>query len=172
MKAMVILPLVYLALLATVQAVSSEAPTSPVSNEVDHQTVSGSQRNKNQASEKAVQKQVRQLMKMKCRPVRQKVAVRDVLSPENDLLDKTFLPHVIVVRRCLDLCSYCGSDLGREVDRCQPTKTKKKRFSLYYYDANGQKRYGHFRTQEHRRCGCLSPAAHTADSGAGSSSTK
>lgn len=107
-----------------------------------------------EAANKAVQKQIRQLKTMKCRPTKQKITVRGILSPENDLLDVDFWPTIVMVKRCNDLCSYCGNNIGVETKTCQPTQTKMKKFQVVHYSKDGKRQYEHFRAEEHQRCNC------------------
>lgn len=108
---------------------------------------------------KGVEKQMKQLKKLKCKPRQQKLVVKDVLSADNDVKDADFWPQVVVVKRCDDSCSYCGDDIGVETKRCVPSKTKTKMFYLAQYDDQGNRHYTHFKTQEHLRCSCTTATA-------------
>lgn len=111
-----------------------------------------------EAASRRVKKQIQQLKAMKCRPTKHKISVKELLSPENELLDLEFWPIVVMVKKCDQRCSYCSSDdsedIGVEVKSCQPTQTRMKKFHVFHYDQNGQKQYSHFRAEEDKKCGC------------------
>ncbi|XP_037784310.1 uncharacterized protein LOC119580305 [Penaeus monodon] len=95
------------------------------------------------------------LQNMECEPKFLKFRVLDLLPPHNDLSDKKLLTNVVAVRRCSDSCSFCGNRKGNEIRKCQPTKKNMALVPVIYYDTDGQRRYTHFKTEEHLECECL-----------------
>lgn len=112
---------------------------------------------KQDQASKGVQKQINQLKKLKCRPTKQKLNIRGLLPSHSELLDLNFFPKVVMLKRCDESCSYCGSNLGVETKTCQPAKTKKKKYYVYHYNTTGDKVYDFFKAEEHVRCGCQVP---------------
>lgn len=103
---------------------------------------------------KALQKQLKNLQKMKCAPKHQKFEVRNLLEADNELIDKHLLTNVVAIKRCDDTCTYCGSRSGYEVKKCKPVKIKKKKFAVIYLAENGQREQAYFKADEHKRCSC------------------
>lgn len=104
--------------------------------------------------EAKIERQLKRLKKMACQPVLKKVYVLQELAEYNELIDKRLLTNVVAIRRCDDSCSYCGTDKGLEVKRCQKAKWRRKRFHVIYFDDNGRRHHSHFRAEEHTQCEC------------------
>lgn len=96
------------------------------------------------------------LKEMGCEPIYKKIAVIDLISPEDKLRDELLIPNVLGVLRCDDSCSYCGGDLGLEMKKCLPEERKSKTFSVSYYEG-GHKKYFSLSAEEHLKCSCQSP---------------
>lgn len=107
------------------------------------------------ALQKAHQLQLSLLQNMECEPKFLKFRVLDLLPPHNDLSDKMLLTNVVAIQRCSDSCSFCGNSKGNEVTRCQATRKNMAVVPVIYYDTDGQRRYTHFKTEEHLECDCL-----------------
>lgn len=103
---------------------------------------------------KALQKQQKNLQKMKCVPKHQKFDVKSLLEADNDLIDKQLLTNVVAIKRCDDSCAYCGTPGGYEEKKCKPVKSKKKKFAVIYLGEKGQREQTYFKAEEHKRCSC------------------
>ncbi|KAG7162917.1 Placenta growth factor-like [Homarus americanus] len=110
--------------------------------------------------ERAINRQMKQVKKLKCKPYRKKVYVRDKVQDERN--DEELFPHVVVVKRCDNSCSFCGDSKGRELLNCVAIKTKMKKFTIYYEDEQKQRHYSELYLKQDMKCGCFAGAdAHT-----------
>lgn len=107
--------------------------------------------------ERKISRQLKQLKKMKCQPILEKVFVREQLEEERQLLDHPLLiPEVLSVRRCVDKCSFCGGNkLGREDKTCVAINQTNTNFIIRYYNIHGQKKYYRLPIREDTECACV-----------------
>lgn len=71
---------------------------------------------------KRIKDQMKELKDLGCQPVLQKVRVVELLHETDDLTDMLmFFPQAVVVRRCIEDCSFGGYSDGVLGGRCVPT---------------------------------------------------
>lgn len=103
--------------------------------------------------------QAKELETLGCKPVLQRVAVVEQLEYYDDLADKIFFPQVVVLRRCLKECGFCGNSyLGEEKGRCvpDPKGVRERSLMTFYYDQKtGKKVYQEVLAEEHLSCICV-----------------
>lgn len=100
--------------------------------------------------------QIKQLLKMGCKPRRVKVPVRDYLVDNNFLKDKELFPSVLSVKLCQDVPSYCGNGIGGVRGKCQVKEGAQisRRFFVFHFNANQQRVYTSLETTVHTNCTC------------------
>ena len=101
---------------------------------------------------KKMRKQLKRLKGLGCKPQWTKVSVKEYIEVHNVIMDKDFLPDVVVVKRCIKSCSYCGNSLGFEVRECYPENERNKIVIITY--TNAVQKYYRVPIPEHRSCRC------------------
>lgn len=104
-------------------------------------------------AEKGFEKQMALLSNLRCKPKRVKIPVLQFIGGDNEILDLNPHPEVMVVKRCENLCSYCGNRLGFEHLKCKPKTVKHKTFYIFYNSGRGQGIHK-LRVPVHKRCEC------------------
>ncbi|KAK8737471.1 hypothetical protein OTU49_004507 [Cherax quadricarinatus] len=101
-------------------------------------------------------KQQLDLKSLGCHPVLQTVLLADQLEVHDDLIDYRFFPEVVAVNRCLEECSFCGSDrLGKQKGRCLPDlENVRERPVIVFYIDGGERHYREVLVTEHASCSC------------------
>lgn len=108
--------------------------------------------------ERLIQRQIKQLKKLKCKPHVKKELVHDHLDPSSPLRDKELVPHYLPVKRCDPDCSVCGDpSKGMEVKKCQTARSRDKKFLVRYYD-KGVRKYHAVTVRVDTRCKCAAVA--------------
>lgn len=96
--------------------------------------------------------QIDALRKLGCEPRPVVVDIKKELGSADDRADREFYPHVVVVKRCLMQCSFCGTpELGVPEEECLPTGSRKYTVDLSF--AGIQKRES-IEVEEHTACDC------------------
>ncbi|MPC79459.1 hypothetical protein E2C01_073987 [Portunus trituberculatus] len=102
---------------------------------------------------KKMKKQLKRLKGLGCKPKWTKVSVKEYIGKDDALLDKNrLLPEVVVVKRCIKSCSYCGNSLGSEHQECYPENKRNKTVIITYTD--DVHNYYKIRIPEHKSCRC------------------
>lgn len=102
----------------------------------------------------------RQMVKLKslgCQPQLQKMKIMDLVGPQDNLMDmQYYFPHAVVVRRCVEECSFCGNDKGTITGRCVAKSSEEKQFIVAYFDNSSppNKHHKKIMAVEHTSCGC------------------
>lgn len=107
---------------------------------------------------KRIKDQMKELKDLGCQPVLQKVRVAELLHETDDLTDMLmFFPQAVVVRRCIEDCSFCGSNHGVLGGRCVPTGNQEKTFVVAYItrETPPKKLYRTLTVTEHTQCECV-----------------
>nr|XP_045620178.1 uncharacterized protein LOC123771620 [Procambarus clarkii] len=105
--------------------------------------------------DKAFERQVKQLLKMRCKPRLTKVFVANEIGEADEKKDKDLFPQVVAVKRCDHNCSYCGDNAGREAKTCVAARTKIKNFTIRYYDDSQHRQYFKLPITEDTKCHCV-----------------
>lgn len=107
--------------------------------------------------ETKIERQLNNLEKMGCRPRWKKVTVKTLLDDQNELYDQLRLvPEVVLVKRCIPECSYCGDYMGgMETAECTSTKNNTMKFPVRYYNSLGKRQYHIISLYQHTACACL-----------------
>lgn len=104
--------------------------------------------------ERLIQRQIKQLKKLKCKPHVKKELVHDYLDSTSPLRDKELVPHYLPVKRCDPNCSVCGDpSKGKEGQKCQTARRRDKKFLVRYYD-RGVRKYHAVTVPVDTRCRC------------------
>lgn len=108
--------------------------------------------------QKILSEQSKELETLGCKPVPQRVTVVEQLEYHDDLADKIFFPQVVVLKRCLKECGFCGNTyLGTEKGRCvpDPNGIRERSLMTFHYDPKtGKKIYQEVLAEEHLSCIC------------------
>lgn len=104
-------------------------------------------------AERMFKKQIKLLGKLECKPKYTKIRVRPFISGDNEILDMDPYPEVVMVKRCVDTCSYCGNPFGFENQTCEPATEKNKTFFIFYQTRRGE-RIHKVRIPVHKTCEC------------------
>lgn len=104
---------------------------------------------------------IEQLLSMGCKPHLQKVQVnsilREMLKPQDELLDKLFVPSVLPVWRCSEALSYCWGKSGiMQRTVCQSVNATKEKFTVKYNNGSGLVEMPVY-AEVHRECHCSDP---------------
>lgn len=104
--------------------------------------------------ERLIDRQIKQLKKLKCKPHVRKELVHDHLDSSSPLIDKELIPHYLPVKRCDPDCSFCGDPReGSEYQKCQPAKRRNKKFLVRYYE-RGSPKYHEVTVRVDTKCKC------------------
>ena len=82
-----------------------------------------------------------------------KVHVKPYIGGDNDILDKDLHPEVVVVKRCIESCSYCGDNGAAENQVCRPHVERKKTV-IISYTSDDTRKSEKVRIPEHKKCKC------------------
>lgn len=99
--------------------------------------------------------QLKRLKGLECKPKWTKVSVMEYIGGENPILDEDIKPKVVLVKRCIKSCSYCGNDHGIEEKECYPDIEKNKNVIIMYTDNTVDRvRYFKVPIPQHKKCKC------------------
>ena len=100
-------------------------------------------------AKKKIKKQRRQLARLKCKPRPTIVNVTEYIRRDIDLLDKDLYPKTVVIKLCIESCSYCVG----EKQVCMPHSMKKKTVIFRTISDNISRMYK-MQVPEHKTCKC------------------
>ncbi|KAG0727936.1 hypothetical protein GWK47_033562 [Chionoecetes opilio] len=101
-----------------------------------------------------LREQSKALEKLQCEPKETWVYIESQLGPYDDLPDKTYFPHVVMVLRCLKECSFCGNPRwGVPHKTCKADTTGPKHVVLKLF--NDVERTRKITLMEHKSCKCM-----------------
>lgn len=109
--------------------------------------------NLNEKAWEKLKKQIKMLNKLGCKPKNTKVEVRQFME-DSKILDYDLYPEVVLVKRCVDVCSYCGNPIGLEDKVCKPKLPEKKKTFLIFYHSRRDEGIHKVRIPVHRACEC------------------
>ncbi|KAG0692752.1 hypothetical protein GWK47_023776 [Chionoecetes opilio] len=94
------------------------------------------------------------LQKLECEPKATWVYIESQLGPKDDLTDKIYYPHVVLVRRCLKECSFCGNVMMGEPDKtCKADFTGPRDVVVQLFNDVEHTRV--ITLMEHKSCKCV-----------------
>ena len=101
-----------------------------------------------------IQKQIRFLKKMTCRPYKRLVNVSTLLPPDSSLHRfANYNPTVVAVKMCQPSLSFCGTEHGVQKGQCIPDKVKTEKFYVYYRNMR-QVDFQEIEAESHVSCMC------------------
>lgn len=103
----------------------------------------------------------RRVVSLDCRPILQKVCVKDLLHTQDKTKDCSIFPSHLAVPRCNDSHSFCGvENVGVVTGRCAP---KVRRIVHYEVKVEGYRNTSTVETEIHVECHCVPLHDHKGD---------
>lgn len=94
----------------------------------------------------------RELVALGCRPVKTKVAVKELLKKTDSTMDLSIYPTHLAVLRCVDEHAFCGNDrMGEVKGRCVPKANHTEHFAVMQ---GGQRSASTVECEVHDECYC------------------